>query len=205
MGKRWQERPKWAEITLQGLAFWIGHRHSLYPHYPLPEGALVAEACNLIQANLGSDQMLLCERTYRTLLPHPSPSQILSSQMRADLTIATLGARQKDRADNVSKHVRYIIEVKRGNSTWTEIQQDLKRLFEARRLSSAQVRCFLFVICERYRRPELITKEGQSDLAEQAINGVNGLFKVRRTCKAAASFGNRETAHYACLVEVAVK
>jgi hypothetical protein len=52
MSKPLDRPPKWAERALQGLAFWIGCRHSLYAHYPLSEGALVAEACNLIYANL---------------------------------------------------------------------------------------------------------------------------------------------------------
>ena len=50
MGATLPERQKWLENALQGLAFWIGHRHSLFNGYPLVEGALVAEACNLIQA-----------------------------------------------------------------------------------------------------------------------------------------------------------
>jgi hypothetical protein len=54
MGEKKDDRslPQWIGRTLQGLAFWIGHRHALYHDHQIPEGALVAEACNLIQANL---------------------------------------------------------------------------------------------------------------------------------------------------------
>lgn len=41
------ERKKFLEDALQGLVFWIGHRHSLFYDYPLTEGALIAEICNL--------------------------------------------------------------------------------------------------------------------------------------------------------------
>ena len=32
--------------------------------------------------------------------------------------------------------------------------------------------------------------------------GKGGTYLVRRACKAAAQFSNKETAHYACLLEV---
>ena len=45
----------WMEATLQGLAFWIGHRRAFFRHYPLPEEALVAEDCNFLQENKPDD------------------------------------------------------------------------------------------------------------------------------------------------------
>lgn len=45
-----QKLPSWVETTLQGLAYWMGYRQCLFHGHPLPEGALVAEACGLIQA-----------------------------------------------------------------------------------------------------------------------------------------------------------
>ena len=47
MGPTLPARQKWLEHALQALAFWIGHRHSLFNAYPLTEGALVAEACTM--------------------------------------------------------------------------------------------------------------------------------------------------------------
>jgi len=42
------KRPRWTQRALQGVAYWMGHRRCLYRDYPLSEGALVAEVCNLI-------------------------------------------------------------------------------------------------------------------------------------------------------------
>lgn len=203
MGIPLEEWPPWSESALQGLAFWMGHRHSLYRDYPLSEGALVAEACNLIQANLrAGDEVLLCERMYRTLVTLPEKPKVLTKLVRADLVVATLEAKAKRKTESIAEHVRFIIEVKRGDASWAEIEDDLKRLDEALRLSNKQFRCFLFVICESRRRNEFISKEGKSILGMKRIDGTDGHYRVRRTCKAAASFGNRETAHYACLLEV---
>ena len=85
MGTKLERLPEWSEKALQGLAFWIGHRHSLYPNYPLAEGALVGEACNLIQANLRADQILLCEEQYSRLMPGGSWPAKLGPKSRADL------------------------------------------------------------------------------------------------------------------------
>jgi len=52
MGTKFEKRPIWAIRALQGVTFWIGHRRCLYKQYPLAEGALVAELCNLFVADL---------------------------------------------------------------------------------------------------------------------------------------------------------
>lgn len=181
----------------------MGHRHSLYSDHPLAEGALVAEACNLIQANLRADDgVLLCERMYRTLVALPDEPKVLTRLVRADLVVATPEAKSKRKDESIAEHVRFVIEVKRGDATWAEIEEDLKRLDEAISLSNRQFRCFLFVICEARRHTGFISKEGKSILGKKKIVGTDGHYRVRRTCKAAASFGNRETAHYGCLIEV---
>jgi len=54
--------PFWAKRALQGIAFWIAHRRCFYRQHPLTEGALVAEICNLINANLRDRDLTLdCE------------------------------------------------------------------------------------------------------------------------------------------------
>lgn len=87
--------PVWAMQALQGVTYWIGHRRCLYRHYPLAEGALVAEICNLIHANLPDSLTLTCEVQYSKLLPNaPKPEkggkekQILMQRARADLVIS---------------------------------------------------------------------------------------------------------------------
>lgn len=78
------ELPKWLIPPLQGLAFWIGHRHSLFKGYHLLEAALVAESCNLIQANLPKNELILVpECLYKNLLPVGTSDT--EGKIRADL------------------------------------------------------------------------------------------------------------------------
>ena len=60
--------PSWIERALQGITYWIGHRRCFYRSYPLSEGALVAEVCNLIHANLPDALSLMCEVQYSKIL-----------------------------------------------------------------------------------------------------------------------------------------
>ncbi len=65
-----------SENALGGIAFWIGHRHSFFRIYPLPEGASAAEACNLIQSNLPADLILLPECMYRNIVPSGTKNRL---------------------------------------------------------------------------------------------------------------------------------
>src|SRR5450759_1842594 len=47
-----EDVPDWARQALQGVTYWMGHRRCFYRNHPLTEGALVAEICNLVHANL---------------------------------------------------------------------------------------------------------------------------------------------------------
>lgn len=201
MGERLPERQKWLEHALQGLAFWIGHRHSLFNGYPLVEGALVAEACNLIQANLAHQLILLPECLYRNLVPIGANIEDVTKQSRADLVICSEAARDIGREGNVSEFVRFVIEVKRGSAPRREIDGDLQRLHKFLGASNKDARAFLFVVSES-RAPERFVKGGQSILGVHPIPEEQGHFRVRRTVKAAASFSGKETAHYVCLIEV---
>ncbi len=58
MKTKLKKQPSWVERALQGVAYWMGHRRCLYRDYPLSEGALVAEVCNLIYANLPDTDFL---------------------------------------------------------------------------------------------------------------------------------------------------
>ena len=195
------ERQKWLEHALQGLAFWIGHRHSLFSAYPLTEGALVAEACNLIQANLPSGLILLPECIYKYLVPNGTQIERITGQSRADLVLCDKDARPIGRDGNISPHVRYVIEVKRGSAPKREIDSDFIRLHSYLRASINGARAFLFVISESSAHRRFV-RSGKSILGSQKILGCDGHFRVRRTVKAAASFSGKETAHYVCLIEV---
>lgn len=82
--KKW---PPWAKNALQGITHWIGHRRCLYRNYPLSEGALVAEICNLIHANLPDELTLLCEVQYSKLLHKYDKPAELTERARADLVV----------------------------------------------------------------------------------------------------------------------
>lgn len=75
-------------LVRQGLAFWMGHRQALYRGYPLSEGALVAEASNLIFANLPPEERLLCEVQY-SHLALPDSWTTARGEIRADLVVAS--------------------------------------------------------------------------------------------------------------------
>ncbi|MEI7905324.1 MAG: hypothetical protein WCI43_07920 [Candidatus Firestonebacteria bacterium] len=118
--------PKWVESTLQGLAFWIGHRRALYHDHALPEGALVAEACNLLQANLESNKRLLCECAYKRLIAPGSSAVGLNRNARADLVIIDMEDRKKIKeSSNLSELVRMVIEVKSGSAGKKKIEDDI--------------------------------------------------------------------------------
>jgi len=201
MGLSLPERQKWLEHALQGLAFWIGHRHSLFKDYPLSEGALVAEACNLIQANLPHDLVLIPECMYKNLAIAGSTVRGVSALARADLVLCTTAAKAVGREGNLASHTKFVIEVKRGNATKQSVDEDLTRLHSFLQVATAGTRCFLFVVSESLA-PRRFVKDGRSILGAHAIPNCTGHFRVRRSVKAAASFSGKETAHYVCLLEV---
>ncbi len=201
MSKNSKNIPAWAEPTLQGLAYWIGHRHSLYKGYPLSEAALIAEACNLIQANLNHDSLLICERMYRTLYVQPLEGLEKKQKIRADLVIAQPQVNRKRADESICDEVQFIIEVKRGDSLWTLIRDDMKRLYHAITRGNPVVRGFLFVICENRPNPRFFDK-GESIKTKRRITEEAGYYRVLRTWKAAPRYKNRTIGHYAILIEV---
>lgn len=201
MGLLLPERQKWLEHSLQGLAFWIGHRHPMYMGYPLSEGALVAEACNLIQANLPHDLTLMPECMYKNLVAVGSTVAGVGAQARTDLVLCDIAAKKIGREGNVSKYTKFVIEVKRGNSSMQSINEDLFRLYAYLQVATKVTRCLLFIVSES-SAPRRFVKYGKSVLGSQPIPGITGNFRVRRTVKAAASFSGNESDHYVCLLEV---
>lgn len=88
---------KFLEDALQGLAFWIGYRKSLFYDYPISESALVAEACSLIQSGKFRELVLLPERMYKDLVPPNNAHQEESERSRADLVICCKSAKSNGR------------------------------------------------------------------------------------------------------------
>lgn len=201
MGLSLPERQKWLEHALQGLAFWIGHRHSLFKDYPLSEGALVAEACNLIQANLPHGLVLMPECMYKNLVAPNVTVQGVGAQARADLVLCASEAKGIGRDGMLAPHTKFVVEVKRGNASNQSINEDLSRLHNFLQVATPGTRCFLFVVSES-QVPRRFVKDGKSILGSHSIPDSTGHYRVRRTVKAAASFSGKESAHYVCLIEV---
>lgn len=188
--------PAWAERALQGITYWIGHRRCLYRHYPLSEGALVAEVCNLIHANLPDKHSLLCEVQYSSLIHRDEKPTELTVRARADLVVAEKAKNPEDEATP-----KFIVEVKRAAAPKAQIGADLRRLSAVRGIRP-DIRTFLFVISEAQRPTRFVDEDGKSVLGRQAIPQSEGHFRVRRTWKAAHAYTKRDRAQYACLIEV---
>ena len=202
MGKRAERLPTWVENSLQGLAFWIGHRRALYPHYALGESALIAEMSNLICANLKGDEILLCERPYSKLVPSGRWPDSLRTRARADLVVVQ-GVRRSEstRQNSLYECVTTVIEVKRASAPESEIKSDLRRLSQVKQ-ENPKVRAFLFLIAESRRPGRYVTQDGNAVPGTEVITGTPSHYRVRRVCKAAASFGGQSRAHYSCIIEV---
>lgn len=202
MGLELPQETTWAVRALQGLAFWIGHREAMYNGYPLSEGALVAETCNLIHSALPKHQVLRCQELYRNLLPPGATMNVITKQARADLVIAN-EAYPKAKVKDRFHHVQHVIEVKRSTAPAPAIRKDLQRLHEAVKEGNGQFRGLLFLVTDRVSAPPsgFATATGSSEKGVHDIDG-GGFYVVRRTCKASAKFESYNNAYYACLIEV---
>jgi hypothetical protein len=201
MKVRKPECPSWVVKALQGLSYWIGYRHSLYAGHPLPEAAMVVEACNLIFANLRESDILVCERLYRTLLPEGEWPDDYGSQARADLVVLQ-NRRKPPAADARLDHTSFVaIEVKRATASRGLIDRDLQRL-ACLKQALPENRAMLFVISEARRPAWFVESNGVRNKRKHRISGTNTYFRVVRACKATSLFSGKNTAHYSCVLEV---
>ena len=181
----------WAERALQGITYWIGHRHSMYSNYPLSEGALVAETCNLLKANLPRDIKLFCEIQYSKLFQNKETPLELK-KCRADLVVGN----KIKKTDKITP--KFVFEVKRALSI-AEMNKDLRRLAVFRNRYPS-VHTYLFVIAEN-KRPKYFVN-GKGNAIRMKNLKFKGQYNVKRVLKAGHSFSKIEHAHYACLIEV---
>ena len=123
MKTKLEKHPVWVDRALQGVTYWMGHRRCLYRDYPLSEGALVAEVCNLIYANLPGELQLQCEVQYSTFVDGNPMPENLQGRIRADLVVA-----ERSRRREANPIPEFIIEVKRASAPTRQINADLSRL-----------------------------------------------------------------------------
>ena len=196
MKQRLEPWPTWLESSLQGVAFWIGHRQSLYSDYPLSESAIVTEICNLLHANIPDRFRLRCEVQYSEFLKGRGDPTVLTERARIDLIVAERTVVK----GKVKLTPDFVFEVKRANASRAQVDGDLRRLAAVKRARPAS-RAFLIVVSEGSRPERFVSEKGQSILGAHAI-GEGAHFRVRRTLKAARAFSGKNSAHYACLIEV---
>jgi hypothetical protein len=197
LGPKRKRQPDWLTKGLQGVAFWIGHRQSLYSGYPLTEAAIVTEVCNLIQANLGDGYRLRCEVPFSKFIDEDVRPSLVTERARVDLIVAERVTRDGKKA----LKIKYLIEVKRASAPKGQIDADLRRLAAVKKIKP-HYRALLFVISEGTIPTRFVTKRGMSLLGKKEIPDSDGFYRVLKTFKAARFFSKRDTAHYACLVEV---
>ncbi|WP_323772662.1 hypothetical protein [Alcanivorax sp.] len=192
--KKLKPLPNWMRPTLQGVTFWIGHRREFFRGHPLGEASIVAEVCNLIQANLHDKRArkLVCEVMFSEFLPGKERQSILTERARADLVVYKVEGKGK----RIPKH---IVEVKRASASKKSIRNDLDRLIAVKN-ELPEVRAYLMVISEKGRPDNFVNEKGRAITGKQKTKG--GFYHVRRVCKASSSFSRKESAHYACVLEV---
>ena len=196
------DRLPFLEDALQGLAFWVGYRRAYYRDYPLPEAALVAETCNLIQSKLDKNQQILRPEVLYRRMVDIKQSVHLSTLCRADLAVLDAHGPDPYKSD-VRDAVQFVFEVKRGNAPKAQIDQDLKRLVSFKQQCRPEARAFLIVASEASLPKRFVDPEkGRSKLHAHPVPETTGVYHVRRTVKAASSFDNKMTAHFVCICEV---
>ncbi|RTD94154.1 hypothetical protein EJO68_10120 [Variovorax atrisoli] len=190
--------PKWLKSALQRLAFWVGHRCTIYSDWALTEGALVAELCNLIHAHLGDKYSLHCEEPYKKFVKQNKYAQI-GDGARVDLSVwETIQEPEGKR-----KIPRFAIEVKRAKSASSLINRDLVRLAEIAEHNS-RIRAFLCVVSERHLPTQFVTPRGYRRGGIFPIEGTSSSYQVISVLKATAFLKevNLDRAHYCCTIEV---
>lgn len=202
--KRFDQIPSWTDTVLHGLSYWIGHRRAYFGDYPLLEGAITAEMCNLINSKIdhSNDGHLYCEVMYRHITGVIEPDQ-----RRVDLLIAKTekflpNVEGRDLQDTLDM----VIEVKRGSASKTEITKDLQRLAHIKDIKP-NVRAFLIVVSEGKlpNHYEWFAESANDVVASKKaikIEGKNAECKVRRVCKVTSSLKSKTSFHSAILVEV---
>ena len=185
----------WLEEALQGLAFWIGYNRAFYFGYHLHEGALVASARSLIQANMPSDLILYSEWHYKLLVPEKNEDRLNDTKdnNRADFVICSKPRFKIGRECNISNFVQFVFEVKRGTVDNSHFDKDILRLKCYLSASDNDSRAFLLVISEKHRPSKFVNEgDGKAIMGKQCIED-EVCYKVRRVLKAAHSFEKKRS------------
>jgi hypothetical protein len=151
---------------------------------------------------LKGGELLLCEQPYKRLVPQGTEIKTLGAKSRADLVVVSgITSDQAKSAPSLTPHLRAVIEVKRASAPKAQIDYDLQRLALLKAVAP-QTQALLFLVSEARRPKRFVLPEGRAIRGEHVIPGCGATYRVRRACKATAAFSGKETAHYACIIEV---
>lgn len=190
--------PAWLNRACQGLAFWVGYNHSKYPHHPLTEGAIAAEARNLIMANLSQPKYLMAE-VYYTRLWRVKRSSRIDDQTRADLVVIKSKLPSFSGVSCIGKSVDAVIEIKRWGVSTKLIEEDLKRLSNALKHLPKETKGYLIIVAQSGRPSKYLNPKGTAH-RRVLITDSGKRYRVRRICKAEGSFKGKSH-HYVCVLE----
>ncbi len=194
------ELPTSIKKASHGVCYWIGHRRSMYRYHPLTEGAIVAELCNLINANIRGEFVINCEVMFGALLDSSDIAAPLTARGKADLVIYS---HKKNSQGMYKKSPKCVIEIKRGSSSNESINDDLRRL-EVVNSALPKARTMLIVVSEASRPNRFVNKNGRSrKIVKDIPNGKGGKYRVRGTWKALYGSSKRsiDNGCYACVIE----
>ena len=187
--------PYWADNLLQGLVFYIGYKSKMYWNYDIMEGTIADEMCVLLNANFHKGEKALREVKYREIHQQENPDAT-----RCDIVIAQPFNLNDE--EQLTKNISAIIEIKRYKKDNDKlIMNDLNRVLKAV-IENQAIRGFVIVVAQHRRPHNFVNEEGSANRKKFNLDNDLGIAKVRRVCKAATSYKKKESASYACLIEV---
>lgn len=203
--------------AMQGLAFWMGYQHLLFRDHELLEGSITAELYRLITHYTDRNTLIVPEKSYISL----GVPSIDAGNSRADLVVSgypnevELKLARKTNKNKVSAaNFHYVLEVKRALAPNFKIKADIARLHKCLKSMPEGTRAFVLIVSQA-RKPrkingfgDLVAENGVAAKPSQNRIAISEEFlvpiKIRRVCKASASFDamKSNSAHYVVLIEV---
>ena len=162
--------PEYIENAMQGLAYWIGYKKSLYHYYSLSESATVTEFCSLLQAGLNNNEYVLCERQYSNFFTQ-TPEGL--ENKRIDITIVEISKNDtenfeksfstpKNKKENgfLKDCAKVVFEVKLLDSPDSLKKEDYKRLKKIKEENKNIITYFLLI--------------SENNLPQKYVNEISG-------------------------------
>ena len=181
----------WINHLLQGLTFWIGYKHHLYPHHPIKEGAIQNEALALINSSLNDGDKVHSEKKYSSIGSRHSINKI--GHEKADIFIEKRSGK------------KIVIEIKRHPNR-KGILYDFRKMLDLKISSSKDtINCYLLLIGQGKIPKTFVDKDSGTAFRGNIEFENEFILRVRRVCKTSSTFREKKAiknANYACLIEV---